>query len=236
MADGNQRRRGIVEIGTLAPRGSSVAIVASAREHLFLGGILFRFVGNVLSPAGDRGKLSILIYHRARAAPDPILHDEIDAATFEQHMALLAANFNVLPLGEACARFVRGGLPARAACITFDDGYADNEQTALPILKRFGLQATFFVSTGFSEGRMMFNDGIIETVRNAPAGIHDLSRLGLGTYNFDDSASRRAAIDALLAQIKYRQRSVIKEYAESSPITSRRKQIANKSEQRVSRS
>jgi peptidoglycan/xylan/chitin deacetylase (PgdA/CDA1 family) len=165
---------------------------------------LFRFVGNLLSPAGDRGRLSILIYHRARAAPDPILHDDIDAVTFEQHMALLAAQFNVLPLGEACARLVRGGLPARAVCITFDDGYADNERTALPILIRFGLPATFFVATGFIDGGIMFNDGVIEAVRRAPAGTHDLSRLGLGRYGLDDSASRRAAIHALLAQIKYR--------------------------------
>jgi peptidoglycan/xylan/chitin deacetylase (PgdA/CDA1 family) len=138
------------------------------------------------------------------AAPDPILRGEMDAATFEQHVALLAADFNVLPLGEACARLVRGGLPARAACITFDDGYADNEQTALPILKRFGAPATFFVATGFIDGGIMFNDGVIEAVRRAPAGTYDLSRLGLGMHSLDDSTSRRAAIDALLAQIKYR--------------------------------
>jgi peptidoglycan/xylan/chitin deacetylase (PgdA/CDA1 family) len=165
---------------------------------------LFRLVGNLLSPAGERGRLSILIYHRARAAPDPIFCDEIDAGTFEKHMALLAAEFNVLPLGEACARLARGALPARAACITFDDGYADNEQTALPILKRLGLPATFFVSTGFSDGGIMFNDGVIEAVRLAPAGTHDLSRLNLGRYSLGDHTSRRAAIDALLAQIKYR--------------------------------
>jgi peptidoglycan/xylan/chitin deacetylase (PgdA/CDA1 family) len=165
---------------------------------------LFRIVGDMLSPAGERGRLSILIYHRALAAPDPILHDAIDAATFEQHMALLRNEFNVLPLSEACARLARGGLPARAACITFDDGYADNEQTALPILKRLGLPATFFVSTGFSDGGIMFNDGVIEAVRRAPAGTHDLSQLGLGSYSLDDSASRRAAIDALIGQLKYR--------------------------------
>ncbi len=165
---------------------------------------MFRLIGNLLSPAGYRGRLSILIYHRMLAVPDPILHDEIDAATFEQHMALLAADFNVLPLGEACERLARGDLPARAACVTFDDGYADNEQTALPILKRFGLPATFFVATGFIEGGTMFNDGVIEAMRRAPAGTHDLSRLGLGRYRLDDSASRRVAIDALLAQVKYR--------------------------------
>ena len=152
---------------------------------------MFRFVGDILSPAGVSGKLSILIYHRALAAPDPILYDEIDGATFERHMALLAAEFNVLPLGDACTWLARGRLPARAACVTFDDGYADNEQIALPILKRFGLPATFFVSTGFSDGGIMFNDGVIEAVRRAPAGTHDLSSLGLGVHSLGDSASRR---------------------------------------------
>jgi len=43
---------------------------------------VFRFFGSLLSsPAGRRGKPSILSYHRALAAPDPILHDEIHAAT-----------------------------------------------------------------------------------------------------------------------------------------------------------
>lgn len=165
---------------------------------------MLRIAGNLLSPAGKRARLSILIYHRAIAAPDPILHDEIDAATFERHMALLAAEFNVLPLSEACTRLARGALPARAACITFDDGYADNEQTALPILKRLGLPATFFVSTGYSDGGFMFNDGVIEVVRCAPAGTYDLSSLGLGSHSLADSTSRRTAIDALIGLLKYR--------------------------------
>src|SRR5262249_37566047 len=151
-----------------------------------------------------RARLSILIYHRVLAAPDPILRTQIDALTFERHMALLADQFNVLPLKEACARLARGALPARAACITFDDGYADNEQIALPILKPLGLTATFFVSTGYSEGGIMFNDAVIEAVRSAPAGIHDLSTIGLGTYRLDDFGSRRTAIDGLIAWIKYR--------------------------------
>ena len=165
---------------------------------------MFRLLGNIVSPGGVRAKLAILIFHRVLPTPDRILHDVIDASTFEQHMVFLKHEFNVLPLGEACARIERGKLPARAACITFDDGYSNNEQVALPILTRVGLPATFFVATGFLDGGIMFNDGVIEVVRTAPDGVHDLTELGLEAYALGDDASRRAAIDTLIERLKYR--------------------------------
>jgi peptidoglycan/xylan/chitin deacetylase (PgdA/CDA1 family) len=165
---------------------------------------MLRLIGNLVSPAGARGRLVVLIYHRVLAAPDPLLHDVIDASGFERHMALLAAEFNVLSLGEACARLVAGRLPARAACITFDDGYADNEEIALPILMRFGLCATFFVATGYSGARLMFNDVLVETFRKAPSGFYDLSTLGLGAFEVSDMTSRRAAVDRLIVTLMHR--------------------------------
>jgi peptidoglycan/xylan/chitin deacetylase (PgdA/CDA1 family) len=165
---------------------------------------LLHLLGDWLSPGGERGRLVILLYHRARVAADPILPGETDASTFARHMALLSAEFNVLPLSEACRRIARGALPPRAACVTFDDGYADNEQIALPILKRLGLPATFFVCTAFCQGGIMFSDAVIEAVRSAPAGTHDLSSLGLGSHVLADAPSRSAAIHALIGQLKYR--------------------------------
>jgi peptidoglycan/xylan/chitin deacetylase (PgdA/CDA1 family) len=169
-----------------------------------MGDSLFRLCGRLVSPGGERGRLVVLMYHRVLSAADAILHDEMDAATFEEHMALMAAEFNVLPLSEACDRLAQGRLPERAACITFDDGYADNEETALPILKRYGLTATFFVASGFSEGGIMWNDAVIETVRRAPARTYDLSALGLGVYVLSDDKSRRAAIDSMIRALMYR--------------------------------
>jgi peptidoglycan/xylan/chitin deacetylase (PgdA/CDA1 family) len=165
---------------------------------------MLHFIGDLLSPAGARGKLGILIYHRVLAAPDLLLNEDIDAATFAMHMRSLAAECNVLQLGDACKRLANGTLPARAVCVTFDDGYADNESVALPILKRYGVPATFFIAPGYSNGSVMFNDAVIEAVRVAPKGTHDLSRLGLGKHDLSDSASRRATIGALLGLLKYR--------------------------------
>ena len=165
---------------------------------------MFRVLGELLAPGGERARLIVLIYHRILRAPDPLLYDEMDAHTFALHVKLLASDFNVLPLGEACARLKSGKLPSRAVSITFDDGYADNEEVALPILRDAGIRATFFIATGYSRGGMMFNDVLIEALRAAPAGRHDLTHLGLLALEVSDPASRRDAIDRIIAAVKYR--------------------------------
>lgn len=157
-------------------------------------------VKSVLSLAGAR--LSILIYHRVLRQPDAIFPDEIDAQAFDRHLANLRACFNVLPLSQAVQALRAGTLPPRAACITFDDGYADNAEVALPILQRHGVTATVFVATGFLDGGRMWNDTVIELVRAAPSRL-DLGALGYGSFVLDTPAQRRAAIGSLLGQLKY---------------------------------
>jgi peptidoglycan/xylan/chitin deacetylase (PgdA/CDA1 family) len=158
----------------------------------------------MLSPGGASGRLSILIFHRVLPAPDPLLHDEIDARVFSQAMDLLGSEFNVLPLSDAIRHLALGRLPPRAACVTFDDGYADNHDVALPILRRAGVPATFFIASGYLEGGCMWNDTVIEAVRLAEGATLDLARLGLGAYPIGSIEERRAALRALLNGIKYR--------------------------------
>lgn len=167
--------------------------------------IIAKAAGSVWSPPGKRARLIILTYHRVLPQPDPLFPEEIDAATFEWQVRLFAQAFTVLPLGEAVERLKTDSLPARPLCLTFDDGYANNHDIALPILKHAGLTATFFVSTGFLDGGIMFNDAVIEAVRSAPAGTLDLRDRQAGIHSLDDTpASRRAAIDAILTAIKHR--------------------------------
>ncbi|WP_338769428.1 polysaccharide deacetylase family protein [Massilia sp. METH4] len=157
---------------------------------------------SLLSPGGRHG-LSILIYHRVLPEKDPLFPSEVDAAEFSAQVGMLKSHFNVLPLLEAVRRSKEGTLPPRAAAITFDDGYADNAEVALPILRRHGLHATFFVATGFLNGGRMWNDSVYELVRRAPGGVLDATPLGLGRHALQTLAERRQAIPALIGQLKY---------------------------------
>lgn len=164
---------------------------------------LYRIAANALSPSGPRARLSILIYHRVLPETDPIFPAETTAASFDRDMTLLKRVFNVLPLPEAVERLKRGDLPARAACITFDDGYADNLTLAVPILRRHGLHATFFIATTFLNGGRMFNDTVIEAIRRASQPRVDLTDLGLGSHDLATPQEKREAIERLLPQVKY---------------------------------
>lgn len=155
-----------------------------------------------LAAIGGR-KLTILIYHRVNRETDEIFPSIPDARRFDEQMSWIGSVLRILPLGEAIDMLRAGRLPSRAGAITFDDGYADNVEIALPILKRHGLHATFFVASGFLDGGRMWNDTIIEAVRRAPGNMLDLSGLGLGRLPISSPRERRSSIDALIGETKY---------------------------------
>jgi len=160
----------------------------------------------LMSPAGQRAQLQVLIFHRVLPHADPLFPQEVDSTQFDRICGWLRAWFNVLRLDEAVHRLANGSLPARALAITFDDGYADNHDVALPILRRHGLPATFFIATGYLDGGRMWNDSIIEAIRRTALhaiDLRDLEGLSLGTYAIRTIDEKRAAIDAILPKLKH---------------------------------
>ncbi|MFG6461611.1 polysaccharide deacetylase family protein [Roseateles sp. DXS20W] len=160
----------------------------------------------LLSPAGAAARLTVLIFHRVHAAVDPLFPDEPDARRFDEVLGWLGAWFNVLPLDDAIRRLQAGSLPARAACITFDDGYADNHDVALPLLQRHGLSSAFFVASGFLDGGRMWNDTVIESVRRTQLPQLDLRGVvdeEGGRFDLGDLATRRQTLHRLIGHLKY---------------------------------
>lgn len=155
-----------------------------------------------LSAATRDHRLLTLIYHRVHAGPDPMFPGEVDVAVLNWQMNLLRRHCTPLALTDAVERLGAGTLPARAVAVTFDDGYADNFQLALPVLRRFDIPATFFVSAGYLDGGRMWNDSIVESIRRATVSHIDLESIGLGRIAIGAMQQRHATANRLIDALK----------------------------------
>ncbi len=88
----------------------------------------------------------ILYYHRVNDDRDPFC-PATPTRLFEQEMCFLAKHHRVVSLGELLDH-LDNDSPKPVVSITFDDGYQDNYQNAFPILQRYGMPATIFLTTG----------------------------------------------------------------------------------------
>jgi peptidoglycan/xylan/chitin deacetylase (PgdA/CDA1 family) len=98
-----------------------------------------------------RGVLA-LTYHRIAAGECELLDPGVWSATpetFDAQARWLARNVEVIGGDEIDDALRRRG---RQVLLTFDDGYRDNVELALPILRAHGLTATFFLTSGFLDG------------------------------------------------------------------------------------
>lgn len=93
------------------------------------------------------GGITVLTYHHVGEGKEWYY---VGASEFETQLKFLQENgFQVLNLAEASEILAgKGVMPQRPVVITFDDGYEDNYTAALPILEKYGMRATFFITTG----------------------------------------------------------------------------------------
>jgi len=150
-----------------------------------------------------RGVL-VLNYHRVGDWSDDRWDSELWSASAEQldeQLATLARETEVVPIDAIPAAI--GGSRGRRVAITFDDGYRDNHDVALPLLRAHGLVATFFVATGFIDRpRAPWWDEIAWIVRTSPrGGIPAVGPVG-EPIGWPDARARSAAIARLVAAAK----------------------------------
>ena len=103
--------------------------------------------------------LPILTYHRIGSPGGELDDGVVDASReeFEKQVATLAKSFNVVGIDELRAYVVdRKPLPKNPAVISFDDGYRECEEIAVPVLKKHGVKGIFFISTDHMNDRKVF--------------------------------------------------------------------------------
>lgn len=70
----------------------------------------------------------------------------LDVNLFREQIAFMKSNFNIVTMEQVLeAISTKEKLPEKALLLTFDDGYADNYNVAMPVLEEYGVQGSFFI-------------------------------------------------------------------------------------------
>ena len=143
------------------------------------------------------GSLVVLMYHRvlpqaapARSTEQPGMY--VSPETLDLHLTELKRHFELVHLDEWLRRAKEGSpLPKLACALTFDDGWQDNCEFALPVLAKQGAPATIFLVSSY----------IGTTYRFWPNRLMSLLQKSFtkpGSVTFPQSLSR--IVDPVLAE------------------------------------
>jgi len=99
---------------------------------------------------------NILLFHRIRDNDDSPL--STPSRVFESMICEISQGYNPVSL-EVLVRKIRKReeLEPRSVVVTFDDGYRDNFLIAAPILQKYGVPATFFISSEYIDSERVFS-------------------------------------------------------------------------------
>jgi len=154
-------------------------------------------------------KFAILCYHGIGESGNP-LGVVLTRELFERQMRFLRENYRVVSMEEAC-RELRGGAKSEpAVAITFDDGYSSAYTIAFPVLQKYRLPATVYLTIESVEtGQIAWYDRVFLAMALAPSGELHLDLLGRCRFLLNSPEERlRAALEvvALLRTLPNSQR------------------------------
>lgn len=152
---------------------------------------------------------TILTFHGlCKGAGDPAILDwslHLPVDVFQSICSLLSADYHVISLTDLVeARTNHLPLPENSVVLTFDDGYASNFELAYPILRKYHLPATIFVTTGFLDGEDMlwFQRVDLALGRTQKASV-DWNINGKKLHlSFENREARQQALVRLMPELK----------------------------------
>lgn len=148
-------------------------------------------------------RFQILYYHRVLPAPQPFSLAMVRTADFERQIQLLTGLFRIITIPQLLAEIENEALQPNTICITFDDGYADNFVYAYPILKKYGVPATIFLTTGvIGNNRLLWHDEVLYAVQNTAAKNIEWPLAGRATWPLNSVPARLAFANACLEALK----------------------------------
>src|SRR5262249_18700325 len=122
------------------------AAKSAIKRLLYAGGAL-----SLYHRLRNRSALTVAMFHRVLSPKDPrwngaLPHWTLAEDVFDDCLSFFKRHYTIVGLQDLLGS-LRGerSLPPRSLLLTFDDGYADNEEYALRLLRRHGLPAVVFI-------------------------------------------------------------------------------------------
>lgn len=112
----------------------------------------------------------ILVYHEISPAGETA----VPPAVFRDQIGYLREVFEVVPVSELVDSRVQSSV--NRAAISFDDGYRNQLENALPVLEEFGLRGTFYLCPDRLGGTISTSSGDRPVMGRAP--VRELARAG----------------------------------------------------------
>jgi peptidoglycan/xylan/chitin deacetylase (PgdA/CDA1 family) len=171
-------------------------------EKAMAYGIYFSGVYFAYSRIADRksGSARILMYHRVLSESGGICGGMVTREAFERQMRMISEKHNPVSMHELVEGIRSGELKKGSVAITLDDGYMDNYLNAYPVLKRYGIPATIFLTSGIvGTGGMLWFDKV-----SAALSLTREKALSFGGKRFclSGEQSREDAAQSIISMLK----------------------------------
>lgn len=164
----------------------------------------------------NRNKVLILAYHGVTRKNYKIPPwTQIPCKVFDKQIRYISERYNVVSLKQVVDAMPSGAeLPKNPAVITFDDGYKNNYTAALPILQKYRLPATIFVTPGYvdSENILPLDEAYLIVIKAKNSNPISLPEIDLGPLFFETERDLLESYQRLVERLKYTPRKLQAEY------------------------
>jgi len=169
-----------------------------------------------------KSHIVIVMYHRISPKKDSWSSGSVSPESYERSIEYFYRHYEIIPLKKLAEDISqKNHLPPKGIVLTFDDGYKDNYLYAYPILKKYGIPATMFLTTGpIGTGNLFWWDKVSYVVHHTIADQIDMSEMGYISTKSPLAKTQSSAliVEKLMTMPEEKKQSVIKNLIDSSGV------------------
>jgi len=153
----------------------------------------------------SKKSLFILAFHNINDQSFDPLSMGISVTLFEHLLKFLKKSYSIISLNQLLILIKeKRDIPSGSIILTFDDGYKDNYLNAFPLLKKYDIPATIFISVeAIHKQEALWYDRLVIAINSTQKNFLDLKKIGLGEYFLVSEKDKIKTIKEITETSKY---------------------------------